>query len=179
MLRGIRSATDGAYEPDVEMPFEIGKFLLQPGKLTFMTGESLEACKNIIDTYAQSDLYKIMKNLEAGIRDNNLSITKANLHDFDTILDNLWKDADSIGLWRDRIKVGVVGIPIALGVIGDIASGFQSNVGLLAGLGFGVIGGLIDIRKAVISEKLAKWRQKNYMVGIFDFKQKYVRQRTD
>jgi len=179
MLRGIRSATDGAYEPDVEMPFEIGKFLLQPGKLTFMTGESLEACKNIIDTYAQSDLYKVMKNLEAGIRDNNLSFTKANLHDFKTILDNLWKDADSISLWRDRIKVGVVGIPIALGVIGDIASGFQSNVGLLAGLGFGVIGGLIDIRKAVISEKLAKWRQKNYMVGIFDFKQKYLRQRAD
>lgn len=176
MLRGIRSATDGAYEPDIEMPFEIGKFLLQPGKLTFMTGESLEACKNIIGTYAQSDLYKIMKNLEAGIQDNNLDVTKANVHDLETVLDNLWKEADAIGLRRDRMKVG---IPIALGVMGELASGFQSNLGLLAGLGFVTIDRLIDTRKAVISEKLAKWRQKNYMVGIFDFKQKYVRQRTD
>lgn len=178
MLRGIRSASNVAYEPDVEMPFEIGKFLLQPGKLTFMTGESLEACKRIIDTYSQSDLYKIMKNLEAGIRDNNLDITKANMHDFETILDNLWRDADSIVRRRDRIKVGMVGIPIALGIIGELASGFQNHVGLLAGL-VGSAGPLIDAKKVLISGKLAKWRQKNYIVGVFDFKQKYIRKRTN
>ncbi len=81
MLKGIRSVTDESYEPSVEMPFEIGKFLLQPDKLTFMTGESLEACKNIIDKYSQSDLYKLMKNLDEGIKDNDLGSAETNLRD--------------------------------------------------------------------------------------------------
>jgi hypothetical protein len=174
MQRGIRSATDGAYEPNVEMPFEIGKFLLQPDKLTFMTGECLEACKSIIDKYAQSDLYNVMKNLEEGIRNSDLETAKTDLQDIETIIDNLWKDADVIGQRRDRLKYGLVGVPITLGVMGDIAAGFGSNLGLLAGFGFTVLGGLINSKKDKISERIAKWRQKNYMVGIFDFKQKYA-----
>lgn len=175
MLRGIRSATDGAYEPDVEMPFEIGRFLLQPGKLTFMTGQSIEACKSIIDTYSQSDLYKVMKNLETGIRDNNIDVTMANRDELERILDNLWKDADSIRRKKDILSNG---IPFALGLIGELASGFKGQ-GILAGLGFKAIDRIISGQKDGISERLAKWRQKNYMVGIFDFKQKYVRQRAD
>jgi hypothetical protein len=91
----------------------------------------------------------------------------------DDTLENLWKDADSI---RRRIKVSETMIPVSMGIIGSFAGhviGAGEGLGILAGLGgFAAVDRIIGTRRENISERLAKWGKKDYLIGIFDFKKK-------
>jgi hypothetical protein len=165
---GIDSATNNRqeYETTLEMPFEIGRFLID--KLTCMPGD-FEACKDVIAYYQQSDLLKVLDNLDVAVKDSDTDALIMNQKELELVLDNIWSDADSI---RGRWKLTKVGVPILLAVVGELASQFKGK-GLLAGIGYSVVDRLINSRTEGISEKLAKWRRKNYMVGIFDFQKKY------
>lgn len=114
---GISYGSDAPeeYEPTVGIPFEIGRFLIR--KMTFMPGD-FEACKDIIGYYDQSDLHRLLTNLETGIKDGNVDAIAASRKELDTILDNLWQDANSI---RNRMKTTEVGIPFGLAVVGTLA----------------------------------------------------------
>jgi hypothetical protein len=161
----------GEYEPTTEIPFEIGRFLIKNKKLTNASGD-FEACKELCNHYRQGDLHKLMVDLQNGVRDRNIDAIGTAKEQLDTCLENLWKDADCI---RRRIKASEAMIPVSMGIIGALAGrvvGAGEGLGFLAGLGFQTIDKIVGARKESISERLAKWREKDYLIGIFDFKRK-------
>jgi hypothetical protein len=162
------------YEPTTEIPFEIGRFLIKNKKLTNACGD-LEACKQLCNHYRQGDLHKLMIDLQNGVRDRNIDAIGSARDELDACLENLWKDADGI---RRRIKASKAMIPVSMGIIGALAGrvvGAGEGLGFLAGLGFDTVDRIIGARGENISERLAKWRKKDYLIGIFDFKKKLPR----
>lgn len=165
------SDVEGEYEPTTEIPFEIGRFLIKNKKLTNASGD-FEACKQLCYHYSQGDLHKLLIDLQNGVQDRNIDAIASTREDLDAALENLWKDADSI---RRRIKVSEAIIPISMGIIGTFAGravGAGEGLGFLAGLGFHAVDRIIGARRENISERLAKWRKKDYLIGIFDFRKK-------
>lgn len=157
----------GNYEPTTPLPFEIGRFLLR--KLAVWS-DDFDACKSIIDYYGQSDLHKLMINLDRGIKGSDLDYMLATKEEMDEVLDNLWEDSEKI---RKRKKVAEIGMPIGLAVLGYIASGFD-GLGVLASLGYPVFDKILSVKRSAVSEEIAKIRQKSYLIGIHDFKTKYL-----
>lgn len=153
--------------PKIRFDFDIGKFLMS--KLTYMP-ESLDACKAVIDRYKQEDLYKVAEALDKGIKDEHEDTIFSQTIEFETILDDLWKDCRV-----EMRKVGInYGIPASLcivGTLGTLISG--SATGILAGLGFSAADRIIGLTKDRISEVVAKLITPNHCVAIYDFKKKY------
>ncbi len=173
LREGITKGSDvqGEYEPTTEIPFEIGRFLIKNKKLTNASGD-FEACKELCYHYSQGGLHKLLIDLQNGVQDRNIDAIASTREDLDAALENLWKDADSI---RRRIKVSETVIPFSMGIIGSLAGravGAGEGLGFLALLGFHAVDRIIGARRENISERLAKWGQKDYLIGIFDFKKK-------
>jgi hypothetical protein len=172
MLRsGIKTenATHEEYEPVSGVPFEIGRFLIENKKLTNASGD-FEVCKELCDHYRESNLHKLLTNLQNGINDRNVDFIGSTKEELDTVLDKLWSDAETI---RKRIKVLETAMPISLALIGDLAGqaiGANQGLGFLAGLGYKAVDKIITAKN--VSERLAKWGKKDYLVGIYDFKKK-------
>ena len=64
-------------------------------------------------------------------------------------------------------------IPVSVGVVGEIARNImdsENNLGILSSLGILAVDRILGIHKESISEKVAKFRKKDYLIGIFDFK---------
>ena len=173
MRSGIKSddVSPQEFQPTSGIPFDIGRFLLQNKKLTNASGD-FEACKELCAHYRQSDLHKLLINLQSGIDDRNIDVIDSTREELDAVLDNLWSDADSI---RKRANMLEIGIPISLGLIGYLAEravNANQGLGFLASLGYVAIDKIVGAHTAGLSERLAKFGQKNYLVGIFDFKKK-------
>lgn len=174
LREGITKDSDvqGEYEPTTEIPFEIGRFLIKNKKLTNASGD-FEACKELCYRYRQGDLHKLLIDLQNGVQDRNIDAIASTREELDATFENLWKDADSI---RRRIKASEVMISVSMGIIGHLAGqvvGAEQGLGFLAGLGgFAAVDRIIGTRRENISERLAKWGKKDYLIGIFDFKKK-------
>ena len=165
--------TQKEFEPVTNLPFEIGRFLINNKKLTNACGD-FEVCKELCDHYRQGDLYKLLIDLQNGIADRNIDSIGSTKEELNIVLDNLWKDSDSI---RRRQKKFEKAIPVSLAIIGEFADKVVKSgegYGFLAGLlvSYAVIDRIISSQGESISERLAKWKQKNYLVGIFDFNKK-------
>ncbi len=159
------------FKPTNELPFEVGRFLVKNKKLT-NASDDFEACKELCYYYRQSDLHKLLINLQNGIQDNNIDAITATRSELDNTLDNLWTESDSI---RRKINIAEAMIPVSVGVIGEIAGraiSSNAHLGILASFGVLAVDRILSSKKGTISELLAKWRMQDYLVGIFDFKKK-------
>lgn len=146
---------------------EIGKFLLK--KLTYMP-ESFDACKDVISRYQQEDLYKVNESLHKGVTDSNPDVISNKGSELSEILENVWSDATL----ENRIKKVNYGIPVSMALIGGMAAGPVGGLGgLLSGLGFNTLSGIVGINSESLSETLAKKTVPNHLINIFDFKNKY------
>lgn len=168
------SYVQGEYETTKEIPFEIGRFLIKNKKLTNASGD-FEACKELCSHYRQSDLHKLLINIQNGIKDRNIGALTSTRKELNTELDNLWNDTDSI---RKRMNLLETTIPVSLGIVGELAGhavNSDEHYGILSYLGVKVIDRILGSRKERISERLAKWRKTDYLIGIFNFQEKLPR----
>lgn len=154
------------FEPISPLPFEVGRFLLR--KLAVWS-DDFDACKSIIDYYGQTDLHRLMVDLNKGIQENNLQLMLTTKDELDIVLDDMWEDSEKI---RRRKNVAEVGLPISLAVLGELASGFN-GLGMLASLGYSVLDKILSAKRSAISEEIGKINQKSHLIGIHDFKTKY------
>jgi hypothetical protein len=160
------------FRPVTNLPFEIGRFLIDKKKLTNAC-DDFEVCKELCDCYRQGDLHKLLIDIQNGIADRDIDAIGSTKEELNITLDNLWKDSDSI---RRRQKKLAKAIPASLAIIGELANQAVKSgegYGFLAGLlGYAVIDSVISSQGEGVSERLAKLRQKDYLVGIFDFNKK-------
>ena len=151
------------YQPKIELPCEIGKFLLN--KLTYAP-MGFDACKDIMYHYDSYDLKKVQESLNEAIVVGKPDLINENVRDFSEILDSIWNDKTIV----NRIKNLQVGIPLSMAAIGSVAAGPIGKLGLLAGLGYAVADKFMDFGTEKISEKIAKFKTRNYQANIYDFK---------
>jgi hypothetical protein len=163
---GIRAASvlPKAFQPKIEFPYEIGKFLTN--KLTYAP-LGIESCKEIIYHYNAYDLRKVQQAMNKGILTNNPDVLRKSANEFTEILDNIWNDKTI----PYRVKGLRVGIPLAVAAIGSVAAGpIGAAGGFLAGLGYSVADKFIELGTDGLSERLAKIKTKNYQANVYDFK---------
>ncbi len=151
-----------------KIPYEIGKFLLN--KITIYP-ENLNGCLKVIQDFNDYELFKVISALDDGVKRNNLNVIEDRKIDISEILDNVWKDADKIKLRSEGIRFGV---SLGIGLIGMLATELP-GVGLLAGLGFQSIDRFWGEKSESISEKMTKFVSPNYLVAIYDFKNKHTK----
>ncbi len=173
MRSGIKSdnISPQEYQPTSGIPFDIGRFLIRNKKLTNASGD-FGVCKELCDHYRQSDLHKLLVNLQCGIDDQDIDVINSTKEELDDSLENLWSNA---GYIRKRANILKAGIPFSIGLIGklaEIAVSANENLGILASLGYLAIDKIVGAKSTGLSERLAKFGQKNYLVGIYDFKKK-------
>jgi hypothetical protein len=152
---------------DMRFPAEIGKFLLR--KLTYAP-QTLRACYDLIDHYADYDLQKIQESLNEAIVANHPDIVSKSADDLSEILDNVWNDPTI----PRQIKNLKRGLPISIAAIGSAVSAFTGGFGgFLAGLGFSVGAKFLDVEIKGLSERLVKFFARSYQANVYDFKKKY------
>lgn len=143
---------------------EIGKFILK--KLVHYP-ESLDGCINIIQYYDDYDLRKILKSLNEGIKKRNINVIESKKEELNEIMDDIWKESKKINFISKSIRYGIMA---CFGLIGSLASQIGSIEGILAGLGFSLVGDIIGMK---LSDKISRFLHPNYLITIYDFRQKY------
>lgn len=149
------------------IPYEIGKFLLN--KTTYYP-ETMSGCNKVIQEYDDQELYKVLGDLNDGVRRANIDVIVDKKIDISEILDNVWNDAKRLRMEAEGIRYGV---SLSLGLIGELA-GVLPGFGIMAGLGFKAADTFLGIKNDSISEKIAKFVSPNYLVSIYDFKKKHA-----
>jgi hypothetical protein len=150
-----------------EFPCELGSLIMK--ELT-PTPSSYEACVSVIDTYKQNDLYNVLLSFDKGVKDRNLEQTISTKSELETIFRNIWLDADRLRNAQATINHG---LSVCLGLVGEFGLSLmqQEHIPpLLAGLGTIAVGEVIKFDK--ISKFIVDKINKDYMVNIYDFKQK-------
>ena len=153
-------------------PCEVGAFLIK--KLTPVP-ESFEACRVLIDHYAQSDLFSTVEALSRAVNQSDVELVKAKTADLDEIFTDTWRDAASMTRRISGISYGINVCFSALGyAVGSITYGnLGGTVGLLAGLGFQVADKSVEGISTKASRKIARIITPSHTCTVFDFRQKY------
>ncbi len=146
----------------VKIPVEIGSYLMK--KLT-LRPSSYEACITVIDHYKQSDLYRVLESLDEGVRNRATDVVQKNINELDVIMDNIWRDANKMKSYREGI---LDGISTVIGLVGYFIEGVP---GLFAGLGWDVVDRRLQLTDK-LGDKVLKWMNRDYLVNIYEFKQK-------
>lgn len=175
MRSGIKSERidPKEYQPSSGIPFDIGRFLIKNKKLTNASGD-FNVCKELCDNYRQSDLYKLLNNLQSGVDDKNIDQVGSTKEELDEVLETLWSDADYI---RRKANIIKEGIPVSIGLIGELAGRAidpNQGLGFLTYLGYKAVDKIVGPHTEEVSNRLAKFGQKDYLVGIYDFKEKKI-----
>jgi len=124
------------------------------------------------DKYDYNGLNQVMNSLQKAVAAKNFSDMHTNAKNLSEVFDNVWHDASELGKKTTAVRAGVA---LSLAVIGTAAGGIVGGAGgLLAGLGYAVGDTIVELKTDSISERIAKWLTPDYMVNIFDFKQKYA-----
>jgi len=117
----------------IRVPVEIGQFLMKD-KLAHYP-ESLDACKELIAHYENTDLIEMATALNQGISDADPDLVTTSKDDLCQILDELWETKSL----KRRIKGLRYGVPISIAAIGPIAAaaiggieGFLIRTGVLS-----------------------------------------------
>jgi hypothetical protein len=89
-------------------------------------------------------------------------------------MNNVWKSADKVKLVGEGVKDG---ISVVIGGVGAFASSLigvdPTTGGLLASLGFRAMDRALSRVEMPIGDRLSRLFNNEYLVNIYDFKQKY------
>lgn len=153
----------------ITFPVEIGRYLM---KKLVLYPSTYNGCIHVIQHYEANDLYRIVESLDRGIKNQNIDNIVKNAKELDAILDNIWKDAARLNLEKEGVHTG---ISLALGIVGDVATSMLGGFGgLLAKLGFKVAERWLEMKDyASLSDKIVRLINRDYLVNIYDFQQKY------
>lgn len=143
---------------------EVGSFLLK--KIVYYP-ESLEACKQVMGRYKDNDLYNVYSALNTAIYDRNYDSALKYKENLELILDNTWKETQTIQSNSQTYKCG---IQIACGIAGAFLS---QSCGLLENLGLIVPTVLGSQVLDPLTESISKKVVSPYLVTIYDFQKKY------
>lgn len=162
--------------PNIRIP-EVGKLIM---KKLVPNPTNYYSCIEVIQKYAENDLYELLSAFDNAIRKNQNEDLLKTKQELETITDNVWSDAKKMQSQINGVKSGL-SFAFGLGGISATAAiqGTQSLGpiaalgGLIAGLGFNTIEHHFDIRESSLSEKILKRLKPNYLVSIYDFNKKY------
>jgi hypothetical protein len=147
------------------IPHEIGRFILE--KLVRYP-ENLDACRDITQQYDDEGLYKVLGALNEGVKKQNIDLIKDNKNDISVILKNVWAETEKI---KRNTKIARWSIGLGGGLSASLAG--MGELGILAGLGLSAYGEIRGLKSDSVSEKIAKLISPNYLVTLYDFKNKY------
>jgi len=150
---------------DSKIPHEIGKFILN--KLVKFP-ENENGFWEIIQLYEDYELLKILNSLNESVKKQNICNIKKSLETLNEILENSWKETETINKIRDITTAGT----ISIGLIGDLAAGLN-GLGFLTTLGFSAIDRLVGSNTEFIGEKIAKLFVPDHLITIYDFKKQH------
>jgi hypothetical protein len=89
-------------------------------------------------------------------------------------MDNVWKDTGKVKIEREGIKDG---ISVTIGGVGGFASSLvgaePTMTGLLAAFGFKAMDRALSRFEMSIGDKLVRLLNKQYLVNIYDFKERH------
>jgi hypothetical protein len=154
----------------IEFPCEVGKFLTK--KLTPIP-KDYEACIDLIYTYEENDLNKVLNALNEAVKKEKIDMVKEKSEEISIIFENVWSDVDKL---KRKINIAKHGISLGIGVIGAVATMPIGGLGgLVAGLGFEVAEKIGEEKKVYepVSEKILRGVASSHMIHIYDFKKKY------
>lgn len=146
------------------IPHEIGRFILE--KLVRYP-ENLDACRDITQHYDDEELYKVLGALNEGVKKQNIDLINDNKNDLSAILDNVWAETEKI---KRNAKIARWSIGLGGGLSASLAG--MGDVGILAGLGLSAAGEIRGLKSDSVSEKFSKLISPNYLVTLYDFKNK-------
>ena len=128
-----------------------------------------EACVAVIHQYKENDLYKLLESMQRGVKERNRYSVIENLKEIEETIDNIWNDTNRFTAAKKTVKAG---LSITVGLVGGIGTSLigAGYVGLLAGLGIHVADSFFF---EGLSEKIIKNLNKDYLVNVYDFQQKY------
>jgi hypothetical protein len=152
-------------ESGSQFPIEIGKFLIK--KLALNPSDYL-GCRLAIDKYKDNTLYTLLSSLDRGISDQSVDETRSSINEINTIMENVWMEAKKVGNFE---KLTRAGLSITIGLAGVGLTPMFPGPGLLANLGFLILGALSHEMKVGIG--IARKISKDYLVNIYDFKTKH------
>ena len=164
---GIDSFPIQKAQSGTKYPIEIGRFLMEKIALN---PSSYYDCLDVILHYEQNDLYKVLKALDQGIREQSADTVAKNVGELYTIMDNMWADAQRIDKSGKviqsgfRVAIGMAGLGLSSAFVPPIAA---AGVGLLAQLGLNVADQYMDV--SGIGNKVAKSLNKRYVTTIYNF----------
>jgi hypothetical protein len=154
-----------------QYPIEIGRFLME--KLT-VNPTNYYGCLDVIDHYKHNELYKVLRALDAGIKDGPPEAVVKDISELNTVMENVWQSAYRIKRSGRvigggfRIILGLVGLGVGTTIFPPAAGiGF----GLLAQLGLNVADKYVDGKN--VGERVAKLLNKKYITTIYDFTRKH------
>jgi hypothetical protein len=148
-----------------QFPIEIGKFLIK--KLALSPWDYL-GCRLVMDRYKDNSLYRLLSSLDKGVADQSVDKTLSSINEINTIMENVWKDAEKVGNFE---KLTRAGLSITIGLAGFGLTPMFPGQGLLASLGFLSLGVLSHEMK--VGKGIARKISKDYLVNIYDFKTKH------
>jgi hypothetical protein len=146
------------------IPYEIGKFILE--KL-IRYPETLDGCLDIMQHYDGEELYNVLGALNVGVKERNIDIIKNKKNDISVILENVWAETEKI---KRNAGVARWSIGLAGGLSASLVG--MGELGILAGIGFSAVDKIIGINLDSIGEKIAKFCSPNYLVTLYDFKER-------
>jgi hypothetical protein len=151
----------------LKFPAEIGKFIMH--KLTYYP-ESLDACKELISHYNDTELIDVAESLNTGIIQANPDTILLSKKQLEQTMTELWNDKSI----PNRITGLKYGIPVAVAAVGTtVLSVLAGTEGFLAGLGISVATRILDAGTKSFIERIAKFTAENYQANIYNFKKKY------
>ena len=152
-------------------PVEIGRFIMQ--KIT-LNPSSYYACIDVIQHYEQNEFYKAFEALDKAIKTKKQDEVPTHISKLNEIMNNVWKGADKVKLVGEGVKDG---ISVVIGGVGAFASsliGVEPTMeGLLASLGFKAMDRALSRVEMPIGDRLSRLFNNEYLVNIYDFKQRH------
>lgn len=149
---------------NIKLP-EMGKQIM---KKLIPNANTFEGCQNLIQIYADNDLYKVMESFEKSIFTQQEYGFIKNEKELRLILDNVWKET---GRMSNQAKGIELGIEATIGIVGTLVTlPLGAFGGLLAGLGYKIAE---KYSGGSFSENIMKRLRPNSLVNIYDFKKKY------
>lgn len=146
------------------IPYEIGKFILE--KL-IRYPETLDGCLDIMQHYDDEELHNVLGALNEGVKERNIDIIKDKKNDISVILENVWAETEKI-----KRNAGVA--RWSIGLVGGLSASLvgMGELGILAGIGFPAVDKIIGINVDSLGEKIATFCSPNYLVTLYDFKER-------
>lgn len=156
----LRSKEDELLIPD------IGKFLMS-NQTYALTG--FDASKELMGMYDDEDIPNLINAIQQGCKKKKIDVLRSKSEDLNTILNNVWKDADRISKISNMTNYAFT---VSIGICGQL-------VGELLGTHFGGILASIGVKTVDrflipnISDKLTRTLSPDHLLVIHDFKQRY------